>query len=136
MYHFGKTSLERLKTTNPILQEIFLAAIVDSPLDFGIPQFGGSRTPEEQNLLYKKGKSNADGYNRVSYHQSGFAVDIFPYVNGKANYDIRYCFMLIGHIVGTAKRLGYRLTTGADWDGDLDLDDQKLKDLVHFELRG
>ena len=33
------------------------------------------RTAEEQNKLFKEGKSNCDGYNKKSFHQSWLAVD-------------------------------------------------------------
>jgi hypothetical protein len=35
------------------------------------------RSPEEQNRLFKEGKSKCDGYEKVSRHQSGKAADIY-----------------------------------------------------------
>jgi peptidoglycan L-alanyl-D-glutamate endopeptidase CwlK len=133
-YYFGRASLERLQTTDNKIQDIMIEALASSLIDFGIPQYGGKRTPEEQKQLFLDGKSKCDGTNKLSKHQSGLAVDIFPYVNGKANWDKRYCFFLAGHIMATAKRLGYKLKWGGDWDMDMDFDDQTFFDLVHFEL--
>ncbi len=134
MYKLSQRSISRLSETDPRIREIVFEAINSSPIDFGIPEYGGRRSPTEQNTLFKNGKSKCDGYEKLSRHQSGLAFDIFPYVNGSANWDKRYCFLLAGHILATAHRLGYKLKWGGDWDMDMDLDDQTFNDLVHFEL--
>lgn len=134
-FQFSKRSQERLETTSPIIQKIMNEAILYSPVDFGIPQYGGKRTLEDQQKLFKEGKSKLDGKKKKSYHQSGNAIDVVAYVNGEYTYDKRYYYGLAIHIIATAKRLGHNLTWGGDWDGDWDLDDQTFNDLVHFELR-
>jgi len=35
------------------------------------------RSAEEQNRLFKEGKSKCDGYKKISKHQQGLAVDIY-----------------------------------------------------------
>jgi peptidoglycan L-alanyl-D-glutamate endopeptidase CwlK len=134
-FAFGGASSQRLATTDLRIQHIMEEALRTSLIDFGIPSYGGMRTAEEQGFLYLDGKSKCDGVFKKSYHQSGKAVDIFPYIGGRANYDKRYCFFLAGHILATAKRLGYELTWGGDFDGDLDFDDQTFQDLVHYQLK-
>lgn len=133
---FGNSSLERLKTCNQEIVEIMLEAIKTSPIDFGIPKFGGRRTAEEQKRLFEDGASTKDGINKLSKHQSGDAVDVIAYVPsiGGYTYDVRYYYMIAGHVLATANRLGYKVKWGGDWDSDRDLDDQRFDDLVHFEL--
>jgi peptidoglycan L-alanyl-D-glutamate endopeptidase CwlK len=135
MYTFSTKSLSRLSTVHPKLQEVMTEAIKHSPIDFGIPPYGGKRTAEEQAKLHKDGLSTLDGVNRKSRHQSGEAVDVFAYVCGKASWDHRHIRFLAGHILGTANRIGVDLRWGGDWDGDNDYSDQSFNDLVHFELR-
>jgi peptidoglycan L-alanyl-D-glutamate endopeptidase CwlK len=131
-YYFSKRSKAFLDTVHPILQHIFQEAITDSPIDFGISS--GRRTAEEQNVLYNDKKSTKDGYIKISYHQSGKAVDVYAYVNGKASYDVRHLSVLAGHILGTANTLGYELIWGADWDSDWNIDEHTLIDMPHFEI--
>lgn len=126
MYSFSKTSLERLDTTDPRLQHIFKEAITDSPIDFGIPPYGGKRTVEEQQELFKDGKSRADGVNKKSYHQTGKAVDVYAYVDGRASWDEKHLTLIAGHVLGTAKRLGYDLEWGGNW--------RTFVDMPHFQL--
>lgn len=133
-YIFSEASMTRLRTVDIRLQMIFREALRSSPIDFGIPEYGGKREAEEQHQLFLDGKSQLDGYEKESYHQSGKAVDIYAYV-GKASWDEKHLRLLAGHILGTAKRLGFELFWGGDWDRDHDYDDQTFNDLVHFELR-
>lgn len=134
MYQLSQRSKQRISTTDERVQIIVEEAIRISPIDFGIPAYGGKRTDEEQHELFEQGKSKCDGYSKRSRHQSGLAFDIFPYVGGKADYDPRYCFMLAGVFLSVANDFGYKLKFGGDWDMDMDLDDQTFFDLVHFEL--
>ena len=79
----------------------------------GIPGTGGKRTAEEQNGLYKLGKSKADGYKRKSYHQSGNAFDIYGYVNGKATWDKEILTAIAEHIKAVAlKNYGVKIYMG------------------------
>lgn len=133
-YIFSSSSLSRLKTVDEKLQMIMKEALRTSPIDFGIPQYGGKRTAEEQNKLYKDDLSELDGYEKISYHQTGKAVDIYAYVNGKASWNEKHLTILAGHIIGVAKRFGVELRWGGDWDRDWDFKDQSFHDLVHFEL--
>ena len=126
MYSFSRTSAARLSTCHEDLIHIFLEAIKDSPIDFGIPPHGGKRTAEEQNELFNKGASRCDGYNKKSRHQSGLACDIYAYVNGKASWDEKHLTLIAGHILGTANRLGYELEWGGNWTSFIDM--------PHFEL--
>lgn len=139
MYKLSKRSLNRLKGINPVLFAIVVDSIKDSPYDFGIPEFGGLRTPEEQNKLYYKGVSQLDGYVKESYHQSGNAFDIYGYVEGKATWDKYILESIANHIKKVAKgRYNVNLIWGGDWDNDgirVDKDpDEKFFDGAHFQI--
>lgn len=136
MFKFGIKSKAQLATVEPIMQKIFLEAIKRSPIDFGIPQYGGMRTAAEQNELFRDGKSKLDGYKKKSRHQSGRAVDIYGYVNGKATWDARYILVIAGVIISTARSMGHDLRWGGDFDGDLNWDEGDSWDKVHFEYVG
>ena len=82
-FSFGESSERRLKTCSQDIQAIVEAALATSLIDFGIPPYGGKRTEQEQAKLFNQGKSKCDGVNNKSYHQSGKAVDIVAYVDGK-----------------------------------------------------
>lgn len=105
-----------------------------TPIDFGVLSSGGYRTAEEQNVLYKKGVSQLDGYKYKSRHQSGLAVDIVPWVNGKYTWDENACLYLAGAFKTYCNMKGINIINGADWDGDGDLSNNTFIDPCHFEL--
>lgn len=88
-----------------------------------IMPFSLLRTAEEQNKLFLENKSNADGYNKISPHQVGRAVDVVILEENGAPVwvdDPRY------HLLGAKwKELGGRW--GGDW--------KTMKgDIFHFEI--
>ena len=103
MYKLSKRSLSRLSGVEPLLIAIVVDSIKDSPYDFGIPQYGGLRTSEDQNYLYRRGVSQRDGYNKKSYHQSGKAFDIYGFVDGKATWDKDILEQIANHIIMVAR---------------------------------
>jgi peptidoglycan L-alanyl-D-glutamate endopeptidase CwlK len=133
-YKLSKTSRERLIGIKPILIEIIEDAIKTSPIDFGIPQDGGLRTAHRQNAMYAQGRTdkskpiitNADGFKKLSRHQSGEAFDIYAYVDGKASWDIGHLTAIARHLQSVAKSKGVEL----EWGGDF----KSIKDLPHLQL--
>lgn len=128
-YRLSKRSIMRLDKVNPLLIAIVVDSIRESPFDFGIPEYGGFRTAEEQNALYNKRPrvSYKDGYRNMSYHQTGNAFDIYAFVNGKATWEQKYYEPIARHIQKIAMdKYGTRLTWGGDWHG--------FKDLPHFQI--
>lgn len=123
----SKRSLGRLDGVNPLLIAIAVDSIKDSPYDFGIPQHGGKRTADEQNLLFKNKKSQLDGFNKKSYHQSGNAFDIYGYINGKATWDTKVLTSIARHIQKIAfAQYKIKLTWGGDWTS--------FRDMPHFQI--
>lgn len=125
-FKFGIASKNRLRTVDKRLQEIAGVALSISKVDFGIPSNGGLRTADEQNRLYHNGKSQLDGYKRKSFHQTGKALDVYAYVNGKASWEKEHLAMVACAMLQAASALGYKLEWGGHWIN--------FVDMPHFEL--
>lgn len=125
-YHLSKTSLSRLNGVNHQLIGVIQLAITLTKMDFGIPATGGIRTVEQQQELYRQGKSQCDGILIKSNHQSGNAFDVFAYTNGKASWDFDDLNEVATAILAAASRLGVKLAWGGHWNN--------FVDKPHFEL--
>jgi peptidoglycan LD-endopeptidase CwlK len=126
MFFFGQKSKNVLLSVNPKLQEIAEEAIKITKIDFGFPSSGGKRTPEEQNQLFRDGKSQLDGYDKKSYHQTGNALDFYAFVDGKASWDKYHLAMVAAAFLQAASNLGYKLTWGGLW--------QNFQDYPHVQI--
>ena len=131
MFGFSERSLKQLEGVNPQLVELMKMAIRRSPIDFGIPADGGKRTAERQKELFDKGVSKCDGTIKKSYHQSGNAVDVYAYVNGKASWDKEHLAIIAGVVLSTAYAMGLNVR----WGGTFGSNEFKGWDKPHFELR-
>lgn len=49
-------------------------------------------------------------------------------------HNIQRWFKFIGFVEGIALKIGVKIRSGADWDGDNIMSDQRFDDLPHFEL--
>lgn len=128
MYKLSRRSLSRLQGVRSVLIAIAVDAIKESPYDFGIPQYGGLRSAEDQRELYDKGVSKCDGVKNKSYHQSGNAFDIFVIINGKATWEKKYYEPIAKLFKNIAKdKYGIDLL----WGGDF----VTFEDVPHFEIR-
>ena len=138
MPRFSKRSLNALRGVHPDLVLLMTSAICDSPVDFTVVE--GVRTQGRQMSLYAQGRTTkgnivtyADGIKRKSNHQVkadgyGHAVDIYPYVNGKLNFnDVASLKKIASHIKATAERIGVKVTWGGDW--------KRPYDPPHFEVK-
>lgn len=137
----SKRSLDNLKGVHPNLVSVFKEAIKKTPIDFTIIE--GVRTEERQNQLYQQGRTtkgnrvtNADGVLRKSNHQVkgdgfGYAVDIYPFVDGKVRVTEKYVVdnlrVISKHIKEEALKLGVTIVWGGDWKSPFDP--------PHFELK-
>jgi len=144
MYKFGQLSTDRMQGVDKKLQEVAMRALRksarrhDGGIDFAIGHYGGLRTAEEQNALFKKGVSKADGYNKKSYHQTGLALDVIPYVKvkgvkGNAIYTkkvtpakrVAYFSIVAICMLEAANEIGVPLTAGINW--------QSFSDAPHYQ---
>lgn len=137
-FNWGQTSLKRMEGIDERLVRVLFRAIRISSkkkdgVDFTIPQFGGLRTADEQNKLFENGFSKCDGYDKKSYHQSGRAVDVIPYIKGKNVYNLKETEkQLLFHKVAVcmleaSNKEGVQLNWGGNWSSWLDR--------PHFEIR-
>lgn len=108
------------------LIEISDLAIQITVIDFGHPSDAGLRTSIRQNELFLDGKSKADGYNKLSYHQSGKALDFYAFVNGQASWQECHLAMVAAAHLQAASILGYKLKWGGLW--------KNFKDYPHVQL--
>lgn len=137
MYKLSNRSRQRLEGIEPILIQIIEEAIKDSPYDFGIPQYGGLRTVDDQQELYAKGRTDfsthtrpvtyVDGVNKKSYHQTGKAFDIYIYDHKtkRASWNVEKLEAVARHLQKVASVVGVDLQWGGDW--------KKFKDYPHFQ---
>lgn len=141
MARFSKRSLDNLKGVHPDLVRLMEESIKDTPVDFTIVE--GVRSSKRQQELYAQGRTkpgvivtNVDGVNRKSNHQVkedgyGYAVDVYPYVDGRVRISESYVIpklkQIATHIKTKAKKLGITVVWGGDW--------RSPYDPPHFELK-
>jgi len=134
MFKLSATSRSRMIGVNPCLIQIANLAIKISKVDFGIPEYGGVRTVEDQAKLYADGKSKADGVNHLSNHQSGDALDFYAYVGG-ASWQHDHLAMVAAAFLQAASILGHKLEWGGLWSSNKTINGIPYGwDMAHVEL--
>lgn len=148
-FNFGDFSQSRMHMVSEYLKKCAKKALLCSPIDFGVPMYGGLREAETQNELFKKKYSKCDGYKKKSYHQKkdangmGQALDLVPYINGVGlTYDAPGRFGIIGTLMLEAWE---ELQESGDipknlhlhWGGLWSHSNPKTLgwDMAHFEIR-
>jgi peptidoglycan L-alanyl-D-glutamate endopeptidase CwlK len=127
MFELGKNSVINMAGIDSRLMDIVEVAIKLSNIDFGIPSSGGLRTTEDQAALFTAGKSKCDGRTNKSYHQTGKAVDVYAYVDGKASWDHLHLTHIATAMLQASAQLGYELKWGGLWNS--------WQDMPHFEIK-
>ena len=137
-FKLSKNSKKNIKGVRKSIVTLIERVLIKSAHDFGIPKHGGKRTPQEQNnLFHQKPKVTwLDGFKKISYHQSGNAVDIFVYDEHGACWDCEHKYIEIADLMKSEFLLmkeeglfgeNEQLKWGGDWI--------RFKDLPHFEVR-
>jgi len=126
--NFGKRSKEKLLTVDIVLR-IILANVIEV-YDFTILE--GHRNETKQNKAFDEGRSKLRFPQSKHNQDPSLAVDIAPYPIDWN--DTKRFYYLAGLVKATARKLGYRIRWGGDWDGDGSFKDQTFNDLPHFEL--
>jgi len=126
LFSLSTNSKKNLIGVDDRLTEIVDLALTLSNVDFGIPSTGGLRTAETQARLFEEGVSQRDGVNKLSYHQSGKALDVYAYVDGRASWDKLDLALVAAAMLQAAAQLGYPLKWGGLW--------QSWQDYPHFEF--
>lgn len=137
---FSTTSKDRLSTCHDDIQKIMGIAISISNIDFGIAE--GHRSIEKQKEYFDAGKSKIDGVTRKGKHNytPSMAVDIYPYINGKAEWDNEHLSYLAGiiHAVSEMLYLDGKISHRIRWGGNFNMNgiilEQSFDDTPHFEL--
>jgi peptidoglycan L-alanyl-D-glutamate endopeptidase CwlK len=128
MFKLGKNSINNMAGIDGRLIDIADVAITLSNIDFGIPSTGGLRSEADQAKLFADGVSKADGtINSRSYHQSGKALDVYAYVDGKASWDKLHLALIAAAMLQASAQLGYELKWGGLW--------KSWQDYPHFEIK-
>jgi len=115
-FKLGQNSLNNIAGVDPRLIMIVDHAIQISNIDFGIPSSGGLRTTEDQAALFTAGVSKADGRTHKSYHQTGKAVDVYAYVDGKASWDTAHLALVAVAMLQAASFYKIPLESGVLWN--------------------
>ena len=126
-FQLGTNSINNLAGVDGRLIDIADLAIELTNIDFGIPATGGLRTEEVQAKLFEDGFSKADGVSNKSYHQSGKALDVYAYVDGKASWDKLHLALIAAAMLQASAQLGYELKWGGLW--------KSWQDMPHFEIK-
>ncbi len=134
MPKFSEQSEELLKTCHPDLQAIF-RQVIDV---FDCKVLAGYRGQEEQDELYRQGKTKVQWPNGKHNRKPSMAIDVVPYPVDwdlkKAN-NIKRWYYFAGVVLGIAHVLGIELRWGGCWKRDNDFSANKFDDLPHFELK-
>lgn len=131
-FKFSNASIMRMKGVDSRLIDLIHRSLEKSPIDFGIPQYGGFRTLEDQKTLFNQTPkvTKADGVKIRSKHQDGKAIDVFAFVNGKASWDKEHLAIIAGVILSEANEMGLNIT----WGGTFGSNEFKGWDRPHFQI--
>lgn len=112
-YRLGTTSEQNLLGVHPLVVAVVRRAILITEVDFSVHD--GLRTLDEQKALVASGASST----LESYHLTGDAVDLVPFVNGKLRWEMPLCNQVARAMHRAAGELGVRLVWGRVWDTEL-----------------
>ena len=127
---FSKTSLRKLATCSPLLEEIAQEAI--RVVDFSV--IWGHRNKRDQDKAFKDGFSEKKWPFSKHNEWPSRAMDIIPYpVKEKWEEDRDKFFFLAGIVIGIALKMKVEVRWGGDWDRNPSTK-EKFEDLAHFEL--
>ncbi len=137
MFKFGKTSQSNMIMLEEETIKLCNLALSESDIDFAV--IDGYRTSEEQYEMYSNGKSELDGTTNKSAHQSGLAIDVYPFVRDSSgsrvdcwNYDnpkAKVAWLEIGRAFLRAGRLlGYNVEWGITYNIN------GAQDFPHFQI--
>lgn len=118
---FSERSLENLKHVSPKMQAVADCAIKRTEVDFVV--YHGLRTAEEHRSMIARGVS---WVNR-SRHQDGDAIDVMALVNGAGTWEHEPYYKIADAFYSCGDDMNTPITWGGEW---------RVKDMVHFELKG
>lgn len=138
MPRFSDESFSELSKCHIELQTLFYEVVKH----FDCTVLEGYRNEHDQEAAFQRGTTTLH-YPFGKHNQvPSMAADVAPYpVNfSERPTNIARFYLFAGYVMGIAQRLRdegkmvHAIRWGGDWDADKDLSDQKLNDLLHFEL--
>lgn len=122
-FALGKQSEANLVGVVPKLVCCVRYAIKRTDIDFSVVE--GVRTVERQRKLVASGASRT----MQSYHLTGEAVDLAPYVDGRLQWQLPLSLRVARFMLFASRDLSVRLVCGLVWDRELGtLDPSHLDD--------
>lgn len=112
-FRLGTASESNLVGVHPDIAAVVRKAILITEIDFSVHD--GLRTLLEQKKLVASGASRT----LDSYHLTGDAVDLVPYVGGKLRWEMPLCNEIARAMFEASGALGVRLVWGRVWDMEL-----------------
>lgn len=134
MPKFSQDSFSKLSTCHPDLQVLFYEVIKY----FDCTIIEGYRNEEDQEKAFVSGNTQLHFPHGKHNRQPSMAADVAPYPIDWNNNNRSYWFA--GYVMGIAQKLKdlgkmtHAVRFGGDWNMDNDIDNERFKDLVHFEL--
>jgi len=135
-FAYSKSSLQKLETVDPKLQDVARLALALSPIDIKILE--GARTDERQDRLFLEGattkRAGQSKHNTgpVSGRNLAAAIDWAPY---PIDWDDTERFVVVAGVFYVAAGiLGVDIRWGGDWDEDWSTKDESFRDYGHVEL--
>lgn len=126
---FSTRSESQLRSCDPRLQAVFREVIEHRDCTVIV----GHRGREDQEAAFETGHSQKHWPDGAHNATPSRAADVAPY---PIDWKDRERFALFaGFVLGIATSMGVSLRWGGDWSGDGRTSDEKLSDLVHFELK-
>lgn len=125
---FSEKSLQRLNTCHPDLQKLFAEVVKN----YDCAILCGHRSEDEQNEAVLGGKSKLPWPSSKHNKTPSLAADVVPFPVDWGD-SLRF-YHFAGFVLATAKQLGIKVRWGGDWDGDLNLREERFRDLPHWEL--
>lgn len=118
-FTLGTRSRAELVGVHPALIAVVEAAILLTEQDFTV--FDGLRTEAEQRQMVRSGASQTmNSLHRAQPDDLSHAVDLVPWINGKARWEWGPIYKIISAVAIVARRQGVRLRWGGVWDRRLD----------------
>ena len=130
MPKYSAASLKKLRSVHPLLQILMMEVV----REFDNTIVWGHRGKTAQDNYFRSGNSKLEWPNSPHNRTPSEAMDAAPFVGGKVVWESRQCYYFAGFVMAKADALHIPLRTGADWDGDRDVNDQTFRDVCHFEL--
>lgn len=138
MPRFSQSSLARLATCHPALRELFESVIEE----YDHTVLEGHRDQAAQDAAFARGASKLRWPHGKHNASPSRAVDVAPYpvdfgdrgTPEERRRAIERFYRFAHYVRGVAHGKGIAIRWGGDWDGDWNFDEERFRDLVHFEL--